>query len=106
MESYGLPDALEVVHDCYMQGGFTTRSDYARMNAEAVAAAALMGFITTEVPGRGYGTIWRASALGLDALAIEGGTPSSLYSHGGMPSALLQSLEGTSREPAVSHLHH
>jgi hypothetical protein len=73
------PDVSAVVYYAYTVGGFTTRSDFARLNAEAVAAAAVQGFITTEVPGDGYGSVWRPSPLGADALFINGGTPSHLY---------------------------
>lgn len=91
----------DVVTHCYEVGGFTTRSDFARLNAEAVAAAAVQGFITTEVPREGYGSIWRPSALGLDAIFINGGRPSQLYTHGGLPDAFIVSLTERPREPAI-----
>lgn len=96
------PDVSAVVYYCYEVGGFTTRSDYARLNAEAVAAAAVQGFITTEVPGEGYGSTWRPSALGLDAIFINGGRPSQLYVHGGLPDAFIVSItERPDRGPAI-----
>lgn len=77
------PDVSSVVFHAFHSGGFTTRSDFARHNAEAVAAAALQGFLTTEVPREGFGHVWRASPLGADALFTNGG-PSCL-SHSGLP---------------------
>lgn len=97
-------DVHAVVAHCYDVGGFTTRSDYARENAEAVAAAGIQGLITTEVPGRGFGSAWRASALGLDMMFAVAGRPPSIRGHGGLPDAFLQSLHGErAREPALSH---
>jgi hypothetical protein len=84
------PEVSEVLHYCYEVGGFTTRSDYARQYAEAIAAAACQGFITTEVPREGFGSIWRPTPLGLDALFINGGTPSHLYVHGQLPEVSIQ----------------
>jgi hypothetical protein len=86
------PDVSAVVYYAYTVGGFTTRSDFARNNAEAVAAAAVQGFITTEVPGEGYGSVWRPSPLGADALFINGGRPSHLYVHGQLPAATTERL--------------
>lgn len=95
------PDVSAVVYYAYEVGGFTTRSDFARHNAEAVAAAAVQGFISTEIPGEGYGTIWRPTPLGLDAIYINGGRPSQLYVHGGLPDALIVSL--TERPSVYAH---
>jgi hypothetical protein len=86
------PEVSAVVYSCYETGGFTTRSDFARQNAEAVAAAACQGFITTEVPREGFTTAWRCTPLGLDAIFINGGRPSTLYKHGGLPDAFIASL--------------
>ena len=83
------PHVQEVVQYAFDTGGFTTRSDYTRANAEAIAAAAVQGFLTTEVPGQGFGSVWRASALGIDALFVAlSGRPSDLYAHGLIPEAL------------------
>lgn len=95
-------DVSAVVYYAFEMGGFTTRSDFARLNAEAVAAASVQGFITTEIPGEGFGSVWRPSALGLDAIFINGGRPSQLYVHGGLPDAFIVSLtERPHREPAI-----
>ena len=83
------PEVQSVVQHAFDTGGFTTRSDYARANVEAIAAAAVQGFLTTEVPGRGFGSIWRASALGIDGLFVAlSGRPSDLYATGVLPEAL------------------
>lgn len=92
------PEVSAVVQYAYETGGFTTRSDYARANAEAVAAASVQGFLSTEVPGLGFGPAWRITALGLDGLHILLGKPSCLYTHGTLPQSILVSRE---REPAV-----
>lgn len=96
------PSVSAVVYYCYEVGGFLTRSNYARQNAEAVAAAAVQGFISTEVPGEGYGSMWRPTPLGLDAIYINGGRPSQLYVHGGLPDAFIISLE---RKPEYAAAH-
>jgi hypothetical protein len=90
------PDVQEVVQYAFDTGGFTTRSDYARAHVEAVAAAAVQGFLTTEVPGQGFGSHWRATALGIDGLFIlANGRSSNLYVHGTLPGSL------QCHEPAV-----
>lgn len=96
------PEVSAVVYYAFELGGFTTRSDFARINAEAVAASAVQGFISTEVPGDGFGSVWRPTPLGLDAIYINGGKPSQLYIHGGLPDAFIVSLtERPHREPAI-----
>lgn len=83
------PHVQEVVQHAFDNGGFTTRSDYARANVEAIAAASVQGFLTTEVPGRGFGSIWRASALGIDGLFVAvSGRPSDLYATGVLPEVM------------------
>lgn len=95
------PEVASVVQYAYETGGFTTRSDYARGHIEAIAAAACQGFLTTEVPGVGFGPAWRITALGLDGLSIIlSGKPSCLYSHGTLPRTLT-SIDQREREPAV-----
>src|SRR5688572_27924725 len=46
------------------------QSDWARVRATAVSAAASLGLITTESP-EGFGRVWHATALGL--YWLEGG---------------------------------
>lgn len=46
-------------------GGFTTKSDYARFNADQVAIAASEGWITTMLPGGGFGRSWYITLTGL-----------------------------------------
>jgi hypothetical protein len=75
------PEVSAAIYYAYSMGGFSTRSNYARENAEAVAASAVQGFITTEVPREGYGTVWRPTPRGLEAIFIDGGSPSSLHAY-------------------------
>lgn len=83
------PEVLSVVQYAFDTGGFTTRSDYARSHVEAIAAAAVQGFLTTEVPGSGFGSVWRASALGIDGLFVAlSGRPSDLYENGILPEVI------------------
>jgi hypothetical protein len=52
--------------------GFTTRSDYARSHAEAVAVAACRGLITTKDPTTGeYQRKWRVTPKGATYLFEE-----------------------------------
>lgn len=44
---------------------FTTKSDFARINADLIAMAASDGFITTRVAAGLYGNRWHISAAGL-----------------------------------------
>lgn len=95
------PSVQEVVSYAFETGGFTTRSDYARAHVEAVAAAAVQGFLTTEVPGQGFGNHWRATALGIDGLFIAlSGRASDLYAHGAIPDTL-RCEQRTLNEPRV-----
>lgn len=56
------------------QRGFTTKSDFARENADYVAIAACMGFTTTRIfPPDVWGSTWNITSKGLLALeAIYG----------------------------------
>ncbi len=51
--------------------GFTTRCDYARKNAEAVAAAACLGLITTRMTDNAYGCKWHITPRGCEVLFKE-----------------------------------
>ena len=62
------PKLIDVVHRAYTQG-FSTKSDFAREQADYVAIAACMGLISTSVPQVGYGRIWRATASGINRLS-------------------------------------
>lgn len=51
------------------QRGFTTKSDFARENADYVAITACMGFISTRIfPPDVWGSTWQITAKGLLAL--------------------------------------
>lgn len=52
----------------YLMGGFTTRCNLARENAELVAEASQRGFITTLTPSDGYMNVWRLTSDGLNSL--------------------------------------
>ena len=47
---------------------FTTKSDFARENADLVAAAASEGFITTRIAEGQYNRVWHITPLGLSYL--------------------------------------
>jgi hypothetical protein len=49
---------------------FTTRSDFARGNAEVIAMAAVDGHITTKVATGLYGNKWLITEAGLKHLAL------------------------------------
>lgn len=49
----------------FLSGGFTTRSDAARDNAEMIAEAAIKGYLTTATPRDGFGNVWRLTPFGL-----------------------------------------
>jgi len=51
--------------------GFSTRSNFARENAEAVACAAGEGLITTRIMVGEYGTVWRCTAKGVQTIHKE-----------------------------------
>jgi hypothetical protein len=55
----------------YIAGGFTTRSDTARRQAEAIAEAACKGLITTQTPDGFYSSVWRLTAIGLHELGLR-----------------------------------
>lgn len=52
----------------FLAGGFTTRSDTARENAEIIAEAAIKGYLTTHTPRDGFGNVWRLSSFGLSSI--------------------------------------
>jgi hypothetical protein len=54
------------------EGGFSTRSDFARRNAEEVAAAACLGLITTRQTNSSYGRSWRITPSGCRLLFKQG----------------------------------
>lgn len=62
-----VPDVLARAWD----GGFSTRSDFARSNAEEVAAAACLGLITTRMTSNAYGRQWRITPAGCRVLFKE-----------------------------------
>jgi hypothetical protein len=61
----------DLLHATYLMGGFTTRSDTARENAELVAYASQRGLITTLTPTDGFGGVWRLTVAGLSHLLKE-----------------------------------
>lgn len=57
----------EVLTEAWLHG-FSTRSNFARENAEAVACACAEGLITTRYPSGEYGSVWRCTARGANQL--------------------------------------
>lgn len=53
---------------------FTTKSDFARANADLVAVAASDGFITTKIATGLYGRTWQLTPVGLSHLYVLKGT--------------------------------
>lgn len=62
---------LELLEYTFLAGGFTTRSDTARENAELVAEAAQQGFLMTLTPRDGYGSVWRLTPRGMDEIIFD-----------------------------------
>lgn len=60
---------LVVVSNAWHRG-VAIQSDWARVNGAAVAAAASLGYITTETP-EGFGRVWRPTAIGLNFVDRE-----------------------------------
>jgi hypothetical protein len=58
----------ELLEFTFLSGGFTTRSDTARENAELIAEAAIKGYLTTNTPRDGFCNVWRLSSFGLSSL--------------------------------------
>jgi hypothetical protein len=60
---------LELLDHTYLAGGYTTRSDFARDNAELIARASFEGLLTTWMPSENeYGNVWRVTPFGLEYL--------------------------------------
>lgn len=61
-------DLIPVLHSAW-SSSFTTKSDFAREHANAVAAAASQGWLTTYDPHhRAYTNSWRITPAGLKEL--------------------------------------
>lgn len=71
-------DVLYIVYETWKQP-FTTRSDIARTNAELIAVASSLNYITTAVLpediSQHYGKIWRVTPKGLTKLWERKVTP-------------------------------
>jgi hypothetical protein len=64
LEAHGLK-LTEVLLRAY-QSPFTTRSEFARTNAEWVAVCACQGFISTSIVGdEEFGRVWHITVMGL-----------------------------------------
>lgn len=59
---------LRTVLDRAWRSGFSTKSDFARTNANEVAVAASQGLITTHLKGNTFGTTWLITREGLSVL--------------------------------------
>lgn len=56
------------VFACWMRL-ITTKSDYARTEADTIAAAASEGFLTTRIGPEKYSRLWLPTPVGLEFLA-------------------------------------
>jgi len=64
LETHGLK-LIEVLRRAY-QSPFTTRSEFARTNAEWIAVCACQGFISTSIVGDDeFGRVWHITVMGL-----------------------------------------
>lgn len=64
-----LKQVLHTVWTCQV----TTKSDFARENADYIAMAASMGLISTRIMSHVYGRQWQVTAKGLNALETHYG---------------------------------
>lgn len=62
--------SLDLVLGQAWAGGFSTKSDFARANADAVAEAASRGFITSVNERGEFGRWWRITKPGLHVLTL------------------------------------
>ena len=62
-----MDDTTTVLSTAYLSP-FTTKSDFARAHATAIAYAACGGLLTARRPDGAWGNIWRITARGLDRL--------------------------------------
>lgn len=72
LDSY-LKQVLHTVWTCEV----TTKSDFARENADYIAMASSMGLISTRIMSNVYGRNWQVTAKGLDALEKHYGIKTS-----------------------------
>jgi hypothetical protein len=59
---------LELLEHAFLAGGFTTKSDFARAEADLIAQASIVGFLTTQTPRDGFGSVWRLTPQGQIAM--------------------------------------
>lgn len=62
---------LDLLEHTYLVGGYTTKSDFARVEADLIAQAAVTGFLTTQVPRDGFQSVWRLTPIALEAMWAE-----------------------------------
>jgi len=93
----------ELLEHTFLAGGFTTRSDVARENAELIAEAAQLGLLTTQTPRDGFGAVWRMTPIGLSVLfdTFECGDPDCSYCQGDLTND--DSDESTDDCPPTTH---
>lgn len=56
---------LDLIEYTYLAGGFTTKSDFARAEADLIAQASSVGFLTTQTPRDGFLSVWRLTPQAL-----------------------------------------
>lgn len=59
---------LALLEHAFLVGGFTTKSDFARAEADIIAQAAAVGFLTTQTPKDGFQSVWRLTPQGQTAM--------------------------------------
>lgn len=62
---------LDVLHRAYI-APFSLQSNFARENAQTVAALASMGLISTKISENSFGTLWRCTFEGVLKLTAKG----------------------------------
>lgn len=72
-----IDDRLKLVLFEAWKSGFTTKSDFARDNADIVAMAASLNFITTRITTDLFGKTWSVTPKGLVALEDKFGINTS-----------------------------
>ena len=65
----GIRRAIAAVIMASWIGRITTKSDFARVEADAIAAAASEGYITTRIGQDEYSRLWLPTPVGLEYLS-------------------------------------
>lgn len=60
-----------MVARAWLAGGIPVACAWVKGREAAVAAAASSGLITSEIPGRGFGRMWRATHAGAHVITMR-----------------------------------